>query len=156
MRKAVRNDKGTDERSNDRRRWSAPTMGLAAAALAVAACGGDDDTSTESVTAPAIVTFEVAGVEQYRVELVSDELVDHAQRLLAGEAIAAIPLGSVVRDDPGVNAPWSWHIDPSTLTFADFTIEVCDGLPSHVEEEVITSLDYCPWSAKVIDLVPNT
>ena len=78
------------------------------------------------------------------------ELVDHAERLLAGEPIAAIPLGTVVRDSPGPNAPWSWHIDPATLEFADMTIEVCDGLPSYVEDRTVTSDQYCPWSAKVI------
>ena len=64
--------------------------------------------------------------------------------------IAIEALGRVVRDDPGVNAPWSWHIDPATLEFADVTIEVCDGLPSYVEDETVTSADYCPWSAEVI------
>ena len=61
-----------------------------------------------------------------------------------------------MRDDPGVNEPWSWHIDPATLEFADMTIEVCDGLPSlrrgphrHVSDQ------YCPWSAKVIAVEPS-
>lgn len=61
-------------------------------------------------------------------------------------------LGRVVRDDPGVNEPWSWHIDPESLEFAEITIEVCDGLPSHVEEGVITSPDYCPWSAEIVSI----
>jgi hypothetical protein len=60
----------------------------------------------------------------------------------------------VVRDDPGVNTEWSWHIDPATFSFAEVTIEVCDGLPSHVEDETVTSPEYCPWSAEVIDLQP--
>ncbi|HEU4842314.1 MAG TPA: hypothetical protein VFT09_12750, partial [Ilumatobacteraceae bacterium] len=75
---------------------------------------------------------------------------DHARALLAGEEVASIPLGTVVRDDPGVNAPWSWHIDPATLEFADMTIEVCDGLPSFVEDGTVTSDQYCPWSAEVV------
>jgi hypothetical protein len=32
------------------------------------------------------------------------------------------------------------------------TIEVCDGLPSYVEDGTVTSGYYCPWSAKVIDI----
>ena len=55
-----------------------------------------------------------------------------------------------MRDDPSVNAPWSWHIDPATLEFADVTTEVCDGLPSYVEDGTLTSDTYCPWSADVI------
>jgi hypothetical protein len=96
-----------------------------------------------------VATFQVVG-EQYKIELATPELVAHAEALLAGEPVAAIPLGRVVRDDPGPNAPWSWHVDPATLEFADMTIEVCDGLPSYVEDETVTSPDYCPWSAKVI------
>ena len=100
-----------------------------------------------------IAVFQVAGDETYKIELATPELVQHAEDLLAGKDVAAIPLGTVVRDDPGVNAPWSWHIDPSTLEFADVTIEVCDGLPSYVEDETVTSEQYCPWSAKVIDIL---
>lgn len=103
-----------------------------------------------SVPRPVIATFEVAGSETYKIELATPELIAHAQALLAGEAIAAIPLGTVVRDDPGPNSPWSWHIDPQSLEFADVTIEVCDGLPSYVEDGTVTSDQYCPWSAKVI------
>lgn len=113
-----------------------------AAVLALAGC------------APAgnpVATFQVVD-EQYKVELATPELVAHAEALLAGEDVASIPLGRVVRDDPGVNAPWSWHIDPATLEFADMTIEVCDGLPSFVEDETVTSPDYCPWSAEIVSI----
>jgi hypothetical protein len=99
-----------------------------------------------------VATFEVAGVETYKIELDTPALVKHAEQLLKGENVAAIPLGRVVRDSPGVNKPWSWHIDPKTLQFAEITIEVCDGLPSYVEDRTVTSKDYCPWSAKVIKI----
>jgi hypothetical protein len=99
-----------------------------------------------------VATFEVAGVETYKIELDTPALVKHAEQLLKGENVAAIPLGRVVRDSPGVNKPWSWHIDPKTLQFAQVTIEVCDGLPSYVEDRTVTSPDYCPWSAKVIKI----
>jgi hypothetical protein len=100
-----------------------------------------------------VAVFEVAGSETYKIELATPELVQHAEDLLAGKPGAAIPLGTVVRDDAGVNAPWSWHIDPASLEFADMTIEVCDGLPSYVEDRTVTSEQYCPWSAKVIDII---
>ena len=98
-----------------------------------------------------VATFKVADVETYKIELVTPALVKHAEQLLNGEKVSAIPLGRVVRSS-GINKPWSWHIDPKTLQFADFTIEVCDGLPSHVEDRTVTSPDYCPWSAKIIKI----
>jgi hypothetical protein len=72
--------------------------------------------------------------------------------LLDGEQLPAIPLGTVVRGDPGVNEPWTWHLDPATLEFAFATIEVCNGPPSWVENRTITSDQYCPWFAQVISV----
>ena len=116
----------------------------AAAVLLLAGC-------TPALKHP-VATFQVAGVETYKIELITPELVKHAEQLLKGDDVAAIPLGRVVRDSPGVNKPWSWHIDAKTLEFAEITIEVCDGLPSYVEDHTVTSKDYCPWSAKVIKI----
>jgi hypothetical protein len=123
--------------------------------LALAGCGDEDDDGSDAGQDPTpnnhpIVTFEVAGDEQFKVELVTPELVEHARQLLAAENVSAIPMGQVVRDDPGVNAPWSWHIDPDTFEFAFATTEVCDGIPSFVEDGTVTSDSYCPWSAKVV------
>ena len=35
------------------------------------------------------------------------------------------------------------------------TIEVCDGLPSYIEDGTVTSDQYCPWSATVIAVEPS-
>jgi hypothetical protein len=103
--------------------------------------------------APAIVTFEVADQGSYSIELITDELIAHAAELQAGGEEGRIPSGRIVRDgDGGVNAPWSWHIDPESLEFVDMTTEVCDGLPEYVEDGTLTSDVYCPWSATVVDL----
>jgi hypothetical protein len=123
-------------------------MPLAAAAAIVATVG-----LSGCVQQPhnPVATFQVVD-ETYKIELATPELLAHAQALLDGEDVAAIPNGKVVRDDPGVNAPWSWHIDPATLEFAEITIEVCDGLPSYVEDGTVTSDQYCPWSAKIVSI----
>ena len=114
----------------------------AAATLALVGC---------APSGPTVATFEVAGQGTYKIELATPELIQHAKDLMAGTTEEGrIPVGTIVRDDPGVNAPWSWHIDPATLEFADQTIEVCDGLPEFVEDGTLTSDVYCPWLAEVI------
>ncbi|CAN5369025.1 hypothetical protein BH09ACT4_BH09ACT4_18330 [soil metagenome] len=123
------------------------TTAVVASMLAVVALSGCVPQGPKNPVA----TFPVVD-ETYKIELVTPELVAHAQALLDGEDVAAIPNGKVVRDNPGVNAPWSWHIDPATLEFAAITIEVCDGLPSYVEDGTVTSDQYCPWSAKIISI----
>ena len=120
---------------------------LAAAIVVLVGCA--DDGPDNAAPGAAVATIQVVD-ETFKVELSTPELIEYADKLLAGEAVAGIPLGTVVRDDPGVNVPRSWHIDPATLEFADMTIEVCDGLPSFVEDGTATSDQYCPWSAKVI------
>ena len=97
-----------------------------------------------------IVTFRVADVEEYKIRLTDPADIGIARKLLAGEEAPRIPNGVVVRGDPDVNVGYTWHIDPESVEFADFTMEVCDGLPSDVEKGIITSDRYWPWSAEVI------
>jgi hypothetical protein len=123
-------------------------MSAVAASIAAGCSAAAGGSSATAVPAHAIVTFEVED-ERFKVELGTADLVAHAQELLAGQDVPSIPVGTVVRDDPGPNAPWSWHLDPATIRFADATIEGCDALPS----EVAADLDgnrYCPWSATVV------
>lgn len=128
-----------------RREIAASVVVTVAVFAGTAGCAGDE----RAGSGRPVATFQVVG-ETFRIELVTPELIDHAQRLFDGEEIAAIPLGKIVRPDPEVNTGWHWHIDPTTLEFADVTTEVCDGLPSFVEDETLTSDTYCPWSAKII------
>lgn len=102
-----------------------------------------------------VVTFRVADSEEYRVLLTDAADIAIAEQLLAGEEAPRIPNGRIVRDgDGGVNTGYSWHIDPGSVEFAEVTIEVCDGLPSYVEEGSLTGDQFCPWSAEVIDIQP--
>jgi hypothetical protein len=50
-----------------------------------------------------------------------------------------------------VNIGWSWHLED--VSFAEATVEVCDGLPSHVERAggpPFAQGTYCPWSARIV------
>lgn len=137
-----------------------PAVVLFVLAAVVAACStgsaGSPSPSGPASAAPSsaagrvVVTFLVAGEEEYRIELTDPADIAIARRLLAGEEAPSIPNGIVVRGDPGVNTGYSWHIDPDSVEFADMTTEVCDGRPSDVETDEITSDRYCPWNAKVI------
>ncbi len=132
---------------------------------ALAACGAPARSAPPATETPApapspaappargagvIVTFRVAGAETYKILLTDPADIEIARKLLAGEEAPRIPNGVVVRGDPGVNEGYSWHIDPASVEFADMAMEVCDGRPSDVEQQIITSDRYCPWSAEVI------
>src|SRR5262245_1306825 len=90
-------------------------------------CDDDGPIAAPPVTATdgrAIATFKVND-ETFKIEMATPELVAHAKSLLAGDNVSSIPIGTVVRGKAGPNAPWTWHIDPTTVEFADMTIGVC-------------------------------
>jgi hypothetical protein len=97
-----------------------------------------------------IVTFLVAEQEEYKIRLTDPMDIEFARQLLNDEAAPSIPNGLVVRGESDVNLGYTWHIDPDSVDFVDVTTEVCDGLPSDVEQGIITSEYYCPWAAEVI------
>lgn len=100
-----------------------------------------------------VATFRVAGVETFRMRLTDADDIATAQQLLKGGR-PLVPSGQVVYGYADVNTGWSWHIDPKSVAFSVAAIEVCDGLPSHVENHQITSPYYCPWSALIQTLEP--
>jgi hypothetical protein len=140
---------------------------MLATAMLAAACGGaapapspspspaptDPSEPSPSPGSAVVVTFQVED-EQYRILLTDPADIDNARRLLAGEDAPSIPNGLIVRGDPSVNTGYSWHIDPASVEFADMTMEVCDGVPSFVEDGTLEGDRYCPWGARVIQIEP--
>ena len=119
---------------------------LIGALLSVAACA---DPAADDV----VVEFTVANGETFKVLLTDQEEIQIANDLIAGEDVPSIPNGRVVRET-GVNEGYTWSIDPADFEFAEVTIEVCDGSPSDVEQGLVTSDRYCPWSAIISDIGP--
>jgi hypothetical protein len=123
---------------------------LVALLLTLGALGCD-----ESPTGPssgAIVTFRVVN-ERFRVLLTTADQVAAARAAQLGGR-AHIPIGRIVAGTQ-VNTGWSWHLED--VSFAEVAIEVCDGLPSHVEREGtgFASGTYCPWGARVEAIEEN-
>jgi hypothetical protein len=97
------------------------------------------------------VDFDVVE-ETLRVWIENSAFVTEAERLLAS-AESRVPVFNTLVDGRDCDPQWSWHPDPSDVEFADFTIELCDGIPSYIEENKAEWFDtvgsYCPWSATV-------
>lgn len=55
----------------------------------------------------------------------------------------------------GYNDPWNWHLIPATVHTPDLAIEVCDGRPSMVEDDLDCWLEtverFCLWGATVTE-----
>ena len=53
-----------------------------------------------------------------------------------------------------LNQPWSWYFVPGEWSLVDQSIELCDGNPQFVEENLDEYVDnfgrYCPWGSIVL------
>jgi len=54
----------------------------------------------------------------------------------------------------GLNKNWSWYFVPGKWQLAEVSIEVCDGTPMFVEDNLSEFTDnvgrYCPWGSYVL------
>jgi hypothetical protein len=128
----------------------AARVALTALMTVVVACCNDGPLYPNDMP---VFEVEVSG-ERFRIGLRTEAQVARAEALLASGAENNIH-GTVRRGSGRFNAPYSWHLDPATVTFPDLSMEVCDGRPqSDVESDVDYWVDtvkyYCPWGAKIV------
>lgn len=115
---------------------------LLAALLACAGC--DDSTGPDG---PVFVFRDPLTQDVVRLEITNAEGRAEAEDLLASGA-ARWALGTPKRGDGGFNAPWTWHIDPATVTFAEVTIEACQTAASAIDDDLDYWIDFgqvCIW-----------
>ncbi len=134
---------------------------LAAFFLTFSACQ-DDDEPTPSCD------YEVApGTRFFEFEHTSNGETYYAwtaDTAVINDALAELQLpeaerrkfinGPIARNPEGcqLNGDWSWYFVAGEWELVEFAIEVCDGNPDFVEEnidEFIRIGRYCPWSAIV-------
>ncbi len=91
--------------------------------------------------------------ERFTIHILAPEAITLAEENLRG-GNNLFPMGELARGDGGFNKPWSWHLKPETVKMVEVSIELCDGLPSHIEENldywIETVGTYCPWGARII------
>jgi hypothetical protein len=126
-----------------------PRVGMWFAVAFVLAGCSDDPAALEP---PLRYTIEVSG-EEFVVEVTSQAQVDDMEARLAS-GVESVINGEIASGDGGYNQPWSWHLVPATVETPDLAVEVCDGRPSMVEEDLEYWLGtvgrFCPWGAVVI------
>jgi hypothetical protein len=98
-------------------------------------------------------TFRVVN-DVFRASITHPTGIDQALAIWHGQSQAKIPVGQLACGNGAYNCGWTWSMSPASITFAEVTIEVCDGTPSYVEGNCTTFPNglYCPWSAELIEL----
>jgi hypothetical protein len=129
---------------------TAATAVLGITMITVGATANADEARPAAAAPKAIVgTFNVVDAETFKVKFTDPADIERAKVVLAGDENPH-PIGRIVYGKSDINAPWSWHL--AEAGWADVSTEVCDGLPSDVEERKLTSEYFCPWGAKLVKI----
>ncbi len=66
-------------------------------------------------------------------------------------------MGKVIKQSQSYNPPWSFHLDPNSVTFFRSATEVCDAHIQYVENNlaqvcttILPNCVWCPWNSRLI------
>ena len=118
----------------------------------LASCGGGDDKDSSGV----VFVFRLHGFpasQEFRARTKSPEVIAQARRQLKlpVEERRMFAIGSIDAGNGGYNLDWRWHFTDFAL--AEIAIELCDGTPALLEDDLDYWLDtvksFCPWASYV-------
>ena len=119
-------------------------------------CGGHD---RPSMPAERAFLFAMRGIPDAEGQFVAVTTDPRTLALL--EAQLALPEaqrnlhinGPIASGNGGHNLGWSWHFVPGGWELVEISIELCDGRPQMVEDDVERWIDdvgaFCPWGSYV-------
>ena len=126
-----------------------------------ASCGGGS-TPPERVTFHFRMEGDATGQQDFRA-ITNDPAViaeARAQLALPMHERQLFIIGEIDRGNGGHNLDWNWHFLPDRWSFAEVSIELCDGNAVLVSQAVDYWVDtvgqFCPWGARVTDEISNT
>ena len=108
-----------------------------------------DYSANDPVTGQSFVV-QVAN-EQFVMRITHSDSIRFAMENLQGKN-SMHPSGRIAIGNAGFNQPWNWHFIPESVRMVEASIEVCDAIPSYVDNHLndFLAVGYCPWSAKII------
>ncbi|GAA2211755.1 hypothetical protein GCM10009850_072150 [Nonomuraea monospora] len=96
--------------------------------------------------------------EEFVLQLTNPAQIQHARDLLSGTTTEQPHVhGRIVKRMAPYNPRWSYHLNPETISFFDYAIEVCDATIPYVEEHLdeaggafLPGLHWCDWSSRLV------
>lgn len=106
----------------------------------------------------AYFAFRQESDKEFIFELADEDKIAHARRILSGEETDRVHvMGRIRKTAKPYNPGWDYHLDPDTVSFFAFAIEVCDANMDYVSDHLdeacgafLPGCYWCPWSSKVV------
>jgi hypothetical protein len=92
--------------------------------------------------------------ETFIFKLTDPAKIEQARAILNGKASGMIS-GAIIRQPVYYNAPWSFYLDPKSISFPEMAIEICDSSIKGVEDNVNSAYPtWCPWCTRLVKEIP--
>lgn len=96
--------------------------------------------------------------KEFVFELSDSKRIAEARTILSGsQSIKVHVQGKIIPNRVPYNLNWSFHLDPSSISFFEMQIEVCDANVTYVEKHLneiggstLPNSLWCPWSSKLV------
>jgi len=108
---------------------------------------------------PARFVFEYPPAsDQFVIELTDESKIQQARNILNGtEKDDTHVLGRIVKRPAPYNPKWSYQLDPASISFFGYAIEVCDARIGYVEDHLdevggafLPGGFWCPWNSRLV------
>jgi len=97
------------------------------------------------------------------IEVDQPALVEDARKLVADSKNSKGVMGTVIPKPVEYNSPWSWHLEPKSISFFEMAMEVCDANVQYLEKHLskigtdfLPNGHWCPWQSKLIEEVERS
>ncbi|MCL1475531.1 hypothetical protein [Argonema antarcticum] len=115
-------------------------------------------TPSYAATPARFVFTDLAGGSEFVIELTDESKIQKARNILNGtEKEQTHVLGRIIKKSAPYNPGWSYQLEPATIDFFSFAIEVCDSsimyLEDHLDEAggaFLPGALWCPWSSRLV------
>jgi len=96
--------------------------------------------------------------DQFVIEVTDESKIQQARNILNGtQKDETHVLGRIIKRPAPYNPKWSYQLDPASISFFSFAIEVCDASIGYVEDHLdeaggafLPGFYWCPWSSRLV------
>ena len=130
----------------------APVSGGGGSGVPIPGVGDGSGSGTDELKGGVLATFTVAtaGPEQFRVWVTSPAIAQQLVDVWSGATTMSFVRGALVSGagQAAHNAPWSWHLNPTSVQIDPFGIGTCAAWPSAAEADapLFANVNQCLWA----------